>query len=161
MQIPTSFQKKKILSQIFEDVYTNSKTWQLFSIYENAINTKIDLSANLTQKEFGSGYKNMLNMMESWKNEKYGEKNFTDIWGHIPNNHKNQWFLPSVAEWSAIIDSLNILPGNISQKGFFTEGYWTSSQFNPYCFYYIDLKNNEIGYERLGLMSAVRLATTI
>lgn len=94
-------------------------------------------------------------------NEKYGEKNFTDIWGHIPNNHKNQWFLPSVAEWSAIIDSLNILPGNIFQKGFFTEGYWTSSQFNPYCFYYIDLKNNEIGYERLGLMSAVRLATTI
>jgi len=52
------------------------------------------------------------------------------------------------------------LPGDISQKGFFTEGYWTSSQFNPYC-YYIDLKNNEIGYERLGLMSAVRLATTI
>ena len=66
--------------------------------------------------KFGTGKKNTTRLMNSWNGEKYGPKHPNDIWEHAKKNIQKGWFIPSIDEWCAFADQLDINNENHEKK---------------------------------------------
>ena len=81
--------------------------------------------------KFGTGKKNTTRLMNSWNGEKYGSKHPRDIWGCAKKDIQNGWFIPSIDEWCAFADQLDINSENFEKKGM-KDDYFSSSQYNNF-----------------------------
>lgn len=122
----------------------------------------------LLQKDFGHGKENTVTLFNKWCDEKYGKQDHGDLWNYIQDKIKNDWFIPSLQEWCAFADQLDINNENFEERGL-TGFYWASSvsvsinlilphpeQFADK----IDFEHNVTGAASFDYIYPVRLATT-
>lgn len=131
----------------------------MFSWYESAYH-KIEDYNILTKSNFGAGRQNTLNMIKSWNNEKYGTKNPYDIWEHAKKKIQKGWFIPSIDEWCAFADQLDINNENHEKKGL-RDDYFSSSQYNDFSYFSLSFYKYTCSHEPINAVNYVRLARTI
>lgn len=118
-------------------------------------------------KDFGHGKENTISLLNKWCNEKYGKKDHGDLWNHIQDEIKDGWFIPSLQEWCAFADQLNITDENFQEKGLMGF-YWASSATTSYNWVIpgekladkIDFEHNATGAASFDYIYPIRLATT-
>ena len=86
--------------------------------------------------KFSTGKKNTTRLMNSWNKEKYGPKHPNDIWEHAKKKIQKGWFIPSIDEWCAFADQLDINNENHEKKGL-RDDYFSSSQYNDFSYFSI------------------------
>ena len=110
--------------------------------------------------KFGTGKKNTTRLMNSWNGEKYGPKHPNDIWEHAKKNIQKGWFIPSIDEWCAFADQLDINNENHEKKGL-RDDYFSSSQYNDFSYFSLSFYKYTCSHEPINAVNYVRLARTI
>ena len=110
--------------------------------------------------KFGTGKKNTTRLMNSWNGEKYGPKHPRDIWGCAKKDIQNGWFIPSIDEWCAFADQLDINSENFEKKGM-KDDYFSSSQYNNFSYFSLSFYKYTCSHEPINAVNYVRLARTI
>lgn len=110
--------------------------------------------------KFGTGKKNTTRLMNSWNKEKYGPKHPNDIWGHAKKDIQKGWFIPSIDEWCAFADQLDINNENHEKKGL-RDDYFSSSQYDNFSYFSLSFYKYTCSHEPINAVNYVRLAKTI
>ena len=113
-----------------------------------------------TAMDFGSGRQNTLNMMKKWTNEEYGKKKQDDLWNKVKIQVQNGWFIPSIDEWCAFADQLDINNENHEKKGL-RDDYFSSSQYNDFSYFSLSFYKYTCSHEPINAVNYFRLARTI
>lgn len=157
------------LTDIEKEDSDESYTW-----YYNASGNMNDYKET-TSMDFGAGKQNTNNLMDKWERETYGEQyDYTegygewtsrrrDLWGLIKNQVLQEWFVPSIAEWAAFIDQLNIPKVTDDSHCGLEWCYWSSTQGDNGNSYvaYLGIKDVFGGLsESVQGSNSVRLSTT-
>ena len=120
----------------------------------------------LLPKDFGHGKENTVTLFNKWCNEKYGKQDHGDLWNYIQDDVKKGWFIPSLQEWCAFADQLDINSENFEERGL-TGFYWASSVSVSYNLIKpcpkqfadkIDFEHNTTGAASFNYIYPVRLA---
>jgi len=110
--------------------------------------------------KFSTGKKNTTRLMNSWNKEKYGPKHPNDIWEHAKKKIQKGWFIPSIDEWCAFADQLDINNENHEKKGL-RDDYFSSSQYNDFSYFSLSFYKYTCSHEPINAVNYVRLARTI
>ena len=110
--------------------------------------------------KFSTGKKNTTRLMNSWNKEKYGPKHPNDIWEHAKKKIQKGWFIPSIDEWCAFADQLDINNENHEKKGLRYD-YFSSSQYNDFSYFSLSFYKYACSHEPINAVNYVRLARTI
>ena len=110
--------------------------------------------------KFSTGKKNTTRLMNSWNKEKYGPKHPNDIWEHAKKKIQKGWFIPSIDEWCAFADQLDINNENHEKKGL-RDDYFSSSQYNDFSYFSLSFYKYACSHEPINAVNYVRLARTI
>ena len=110
--------------------------------------------------KFSTGKKNTTRLMNSWNKEKYGPKHPNDIWEHAKKKIQKGWFIPSIDEWCAFADQLDINNENHEKKGL-RDHYFSSSQYNDFSYFSLSFYKYTCSHEPINAVNYVRLARTI
>ena len=129
-----------------------------FYFYKMSSKEKFELQSK--DIKFGTGKKNTTRLMNSWNGEKYGPKHPNDIWGHAKKNIQKGWFIPSIDEWCAFADQLDINNENHEKKGL-RDDYFSSSQYNDFSYFSLSFYKYTCSHEPINAVNYVRLARTI
>ena len=66
----------------------------------------------ISSADFGKGKSNTEAILNKWKNYEYGQQDDNDIWGKIQIEIEKGWFMPSIEEWLAFANELEITSNN-------------------------------------------------
>ena len=142
-----------------EDVDDGNGT--TYTWYDAAYDEGMSDYATATSTDFGAGKTNTATIIAKWKASAYGSQNtnlnnYRDVWGVIQSEVEKGWFVPSISEWAACGDNLNI-ERNYANYGL--SGWsWSSSQYSAdstwgirFNYGYVDhVPTNHYGGVRLG-----------
>lgn len=110
--------------------------------------------------KFSTGKKNTKHLMNCWDGERFGPKHPRDIWGCAKKDIQNGWFIPSIDEWCAFADQLDINSENFEKKGM-KDDYFSSSQYNDFAYSSLSFFKYTASHEPINAINYVRLAKII
>ena len=110
--------------------------------------------------KFGTGKKNTKHLMNSWAGERFGPKHPRDIWGYAKKDIQKGWFIPSIDEWCAFADQLDINSENFEERGMQYD-YFSSSQYKDFSYFSLNFFKYMVSHEPINAVNYIRLATTI
>lgn len=144
------------IMQLSDYVVNNNST---FYWYYNADRNMIDYNET-TSKNFGTGKDNTDKMILKWKDKAYGNQHNQDVWGNISTEVEEGWFIPSIDEWSAFGNELNITSENRIQYGINQYCYHSSSQRTARFVWDAHFYQGNINQIYVNNLIGIRLATT-
>ena len=124
---------------------------------------QMDDYATTTSTDFGTGKNNTETMIAKWNASDYGpqddNENYKDMWGAIQEEVEEGWFVPSISEWCAFGDNLNITEDNYVNYDL-SDWYWSSSQGGTYGAWSINFNFGYMSIYSVRSNDSVRLSAT-
>ena len=136
-----------------EDIDENT-----FYFYRMSSKEKFEFQTN--DIKFGTGKKNTKHLMNSWAREEFGPKHPRDIWGYAKKDIQKGWFIPSIEEWCAFADQLDINYENYEKRGMEYD-YFSSSQYKDFSYFSLNFFKYMVSHEPINAVNSIRLAKII
>ena len=155
--------KDRFYVMALEDV--NDGNGPYYTWYDAAYDDggQMDDYATATSKDFGSGKTNTATMIAKWNASDYGPQGdnvtYKDMWGVIQSEVAEGWFVPSMSEWVAFGDNLDITKNNYINHNL-SDRCWSSSQSNADTAWRANVNSGFMSSSGVNYTNSVRLSAT-
>ena len=160
-------------TEAYVDPEDSSKNYPAYTYYYWYKNSYLKVNGFDTSENFGTGYTNTGTMIERWNKNGEGTGYYSgatqdnqDIFKHIQEKYKDDWYIPSKGEWAAFADYLyqrsenSLTINNYNSIYKLSDNYFSSSIYSATSVWLIVFSSNHIYSDTIGNFRYVRLGKT-